>query len=50
MLRSFVEAYLNPLNFLNISLIFGSGNGFLFICAFNLLTSVEIRTSPVFLA
>jgi hypothetical protein len=50
MLRSIAVAYFNPLNFLNRSLIFGSGNGLLFICAFNLLKSVNIRTSPVFLA
>jgi hypothetical protein len=43
-------AYLNPLHFLNRSLIFGSGNGFLFIYALSLLKSVKIHTSPVFLA
>jgi hypothetical protein len=41
MLRSIAVAYLNPLNFLKRSLIFGSGNGFLFICAFNLLKSFQ---------
>jgi hypothetical protein len=50
MLRSIIVAYLNTLNFLNRSLIFGSGNCFLFICALSLLKSVKIRTSPVFLA
>jgi hypothetical protein len=50
MMRSIAIAYLNPLNFLKRSLIFGNGNGFLFICAFNLLKYVKIRTSPVFLA
>jgi hypothetical protein len=50
MLRSIAVAYLNPFNFLNISLIFGNGNGFLFICALSLLKSVMIRTTPVFLA
>jgi hypothetical protein len=50
MLRSIAVAYSNPLNFLNKSLIFGSVNDFLFICALSLLKSVKIRTSTVFLA
>jgi hypothetical protein len=49
-IRSIVVAYLNPLNFLKISLMFGSGDGFLFICALSVLKSVKIRTSPVFLS
>jgi hypothetical protein len=40
----------NPLNFLKTSLIFGSVNCFLFICALSLLKYVRIITSPVFLA
>jgi hypothetical protein len=47
---SIAVAYLKPINFLKTSLIFVNGNGFLFICAFNLLTYVKIRTSLVFLA
>jgi hypothetical protein len=49
MQRSIVVAYLHTLNFLNISLIFGSGNGLPFICALSLPKYVKIRTSPVFL-
>jgi uncharacterized membrane protein YvbJ len=47
MLRSIAVAYLKPLNFLKRSLIFDNGNGFLLICALNLLKSIKIRTSPV---
>ena len=49
MLRSIAVAYLNPVNFIKMSLIFGRGFGFLTICIFNFLKSVSNHTSPVFL-